>query len=126
MKAKNICMTCGTIVVGSLLLFASEAWESKDPSQWTSEDVSKILNDSPWAKHVTASAQQSMGQRGGRRMGGGGFGLPGGMGGGGYPGGGGGYPGGGGGYGGRGGGGYPGSDDGSGSAGGAPRSIDAT
>ncbi len=126
MKLKTICFTLGMVVVGCALAYAAEAWESKDPSQWSSEDISKILNDSPWAKHVSASVQQNMGQRGRRMggMGGGGLGMPGGMGGG-YPGGGGGYPGGGGGgYGGRGGSTYP--DDQSGSGGGAPRSIDAT
>ncbi len=123
MKLRTICVTLGTIAVGSALLFAADTWKSKDPSQWSSEDISKILNDSPWAKHVSASAQQNMGQRGRRMggMGGGGLGLPGGMGGGG------GYPGGGGGYGGRGGGGgYPNGDDQSGSGSGATRSIDAT
>lgn len=121
MKLKTICFTLGTIVAGSALLYAADAWASKDPSQWSSEDIDKLLNDSPWAKHVSASAQ--VGQRGGgRRMGGGmggmggGLGLPGGMGGG------------GGGYGGRGGGGsgYPSSTDGSGSSSGGPSSIDAT
>lgn len=126
MKLKTFCLTMGTIVAGAVCVYAAEAWTTKDPSQWSSEDISKLMNDSPWAKHVAASAQQGTGQRGGRRMGGmggGGLGMPGGMGGG-YPGGG--YPGGGGGgggYGGRGGGGYP--DDGSGS-GGMARSIDAT
>jgi hypothetical protein len=123
MKLKTICFTLGTIMAGSALLYAADAWASKDPSQWSSEDVDKLLNDSPWAKHVSASAQagQRGGGRGMGRMGGGmggmggGMGMPGGMGGG-------------GGYGGRGGGGgYPGGDDtSSGSGGGAPRSIDAT
>ena len=78
--------------VCALALFAADFWKTKDSSQWSSEEINKILSDSPWAKAKTVQPQQSMPQRGmGRR---GGFGYPGG----GYPGGGGGYPGGGGGY----------------------------
>jgi len=98
----------GAVCAG--LLLASDFWKTKDSSQWTDDEVNKILTSSPWAKEMTVSPQQS-GQRrsGGRRGGfgfpGGGIGFPGG-GRGGYPGGG--YPGGGGGYpGGGGGGGYP-------------------
>jgi hypothetical protein len=91
----------------ALMLFASDFWKTKDSSQWTSEEVDKVLNDSPWARGKTVQPEQSQQRRsggGGRR--GGGFGFPGG--GGGYPGGG----GGGGGYPGGGGGGYPGSNGG--------------
>jgi hypothetical protein len=90
------CATC------ALLLFASDFWKTKDSAQWTSEEINKLLSDSPWAKAKTVQPDQpqqrrSMGRRGG------GFGYPGGgypgggYPGGGYPGGGGGYPGGGGG-----------------------------
>lgn len=98
--------------LGAVALLASDFWKSKDSSQWTNEEVVKLLTDSPWAKQITVtSGQQGGGQRRGggmgRRGGGMGGGYPGG-GGGGYPGGGGGgYPGGGGG--GRGGGGDSGS-----------------
>lgn len=100
-------------IVGSAcaaMLFAADFWKTKDSSQWSDDEVNKILSDSPWAKAKTIEPQrQQTAQRGyGRR---GGFGFPGGGGigfpGGGYPGGGGGYPGGGGGYP-TGGGGYPG------------------
>jgi hypothetical protein len=84
----------------AVMLFAADFWKTKDASQWTDDEINKVLSDSPWAKAKTVQPQQSQtGQRGmGRR--GGGFGFPGGGlgGGGGYPGGGGGYPGGGGGY----------------------------
>jgi hypothetical protein len=103
-------------IVGSAcaaMLFASDFWKTKDSSQWTDDEISKILSDSPWAKAKTVQPQQSQMQRrgGGRR---GGFGFPGGGLGGGYPGGGGGgYPQGGGGYPqGGGGGGYPGGSSG--------------
>jgi hypothetical protein len=98
----------------AVLLFASDFWKTKDSSQWDSDEVNKILSDSPWAKAKTVQPQVQQQRRGyGRR---GGFGFPGGgypsggYPGGGYPGGGypgGGYPGGGGGYPNGGGGGYP-------------------
>jgi hypothetical protein len=90
----------GASAACALVLFAADFWKTKDSSQWSSEEINKVLSDSPWAKGKTVQPQQSQPQRGmGRR--GGGFGFPGGGlggGGGGYPGGGGGYPGGGGGY----------------------------
>jgi hypothetical protein len=78
------------------MLFAADFWKTKDSSQWTDDEVSKVLSESPWAKAKTVQPQPSQTQRRGmgRR---GGFGFPGGgYPGGGYPGGG--YPGGGGGY----------------------------
>jgi hypothetical protein len=89
------------------MLFASDFWKTKDSSQWDSDEVNKMLSDSPWAKAKTVqpeSQQQrrGMGRRGGFGFPGGGLGYPGGgYPGGGYPGGGypgGGYPQGGGGY----------------------------
>src|ERR1017187_3291255 len=90
----------------AVALLASDFWKTKDYTQWSSEEVTKVLTDSPWAKEITVSSGQQGQQRrssGGRRGGMGGGGYPGG--GGGYPGGGGGNPGGGGGYPGGGGGG---------------------
>jgi hypothetical protein len=86
----------------AVMLFASsEFWKTKDYTQWSTEEVDKVLSDSPWAKGKTVQPQQSqtarrgMGRRGGFGYPGGGIGFPGGGGGGGgYPGGGGGgYPG---------------------------------
>ena len=80
----------------AVALFAADFWKSKDSTQWSSDEVSKMLTDSPWAKELTVTSGQQNQQRRGGRRGGMGGGFPGG--GGGYPGGGGGYPGGGGGY----------------------------
>jgi hypothetical protein len=81
----------------AVALWASDFWKTKEYTQWTSDEVVKVLTDSPWAKEMTVTSGQQGQQRrssGGRRGGMGG-GFPGG--GGGYPGGGGGgYPGGGG------------------------------
>src|SRR5277367_2493415 len=84
------------LAAGAVAFCATEIWNTKDPSVWTTEDANIILNKSPWAKQIKVGSNQRPMQRGGRR---GGMGYPGGgYPGGGYPGGGGGYPGGGGGY----------------------------
>ena len=92
---------------------AGSSWQKEDPSQWTSEDVYQIMNNSPWSKPASVRVattrgygDQGTGNPGGSPpwgesgpMPGGGMGRGGGMGGGGM---------GGGGMGrGRGGGGYP-------------------
>src|SRR5450432_3693550 len=88
---------------GSLLavaLLVTDFCKTKDYTQWTSDEVAKVLTDSPWAKQINVTSEQTGGQRRGGGMGrgggggggrGGGIGFPGGGGGGG-----GGYPGGGG------------------------------
>jgi hypothetical protein len=100
-----------------------QPWKDKKVPDWNEDDTKQILADSPWAKTVRPSVDQStgnarsrqgggMGRGGGINLGGIVLGMPGGMGrrGGGYPGGGypgGGYPGGGYPGGGNPGGGYP-------------------
>lgn len=101
MQQKNLQQLTAAGLVCAVALFASEVWKNKDYTQWTSEEVSKVLTDSPWAKQTTVTTEPSgMGQRrgsgGGAGRGGGGY--PGGRGGIGFPGGGVGFPGGGGGY----------------------------
>jgi hypothetical protein len=93
------------------VLFAADFWKTKDSTQWTSEEINKLLSDSPWARAKTVQPQQQQQRSSGMGRRGGGFGFPGG-GGGGYPGGGGGYPGGGGGYPSGGGSSYPGGSNG--------------
>ena len=91
------------MAVCAVAFSATEVWNTKDPSVWTTEDANVILNKSPWAKQIKVGGQQQMRRQGMGRRGGMGYpggGYPGGgyPGCGGYPGGGGGYPGGGGGY----------------------------
>ena len=31
-------------------LFAADFWKTKDPSQWSNDEVTKMLTKSPWAK----------------------------------------------------------------------------
>ncbi|MGH9664856.1 MAG: hypothetical protein ACRD9L_10575 [Bryobacteraceae bacterium] len=73
------------LVVCGVALFAADVWKTKDPSAWTSEDVQKVLTDSPWAKAVAVKMEGSgqgggMGRGGGGTWGGGGGGMGGGMG----------------------------------------------
>jgi hypothetical protein len=63
-----------------LQAFSSDFWNKKDPSEWSSEEVSQLTSKSPWAKEVGGNYTSSGGQS--RGMGGGGMGG-GGMGGGG-------------------------------------------
>jgi hypothetical protein len=66
-----------TFVSGMLLvsvgavLAASAAWQKEAPSQWTSEEVYQILNDSAWSKTVKVSVARTGGY-GGQGSGGGG------------------------------------------------------
>ena len=80
---------------------SSDFWNKKEPAEWSSQEIDKLVTKSPWARQVTAQSAAMSRQFGGGAgdpgLGGGG-GNPGGgnPGGGGYPGGGGSYPGGGG------------------------------
>jgi len=37
------------------VLAAAQFWSGKDPAQWTANDISRLLNDSPWAQQASAS-----------------------------------------------------------------------
>jgi len=64
--------------------FSSDFWNKKEPSEWSSEEVSQLTSKSPWAKEVGANYAPTNGQggQGGGNGGGGGIGGIGGMGGG--------------------------------------------
>ena len=46
------------------LLLSVSAWQTKDPAQWTGDDVSQILTDSPWS--APAKLYQSLDSASGR------------------------------------------------------------
>lgn len=48
------CRLLATLLAGVVTLAASQPW-SKEPSQWTSAELQKILTDSPWAQQAMAS-----------------------------------------------------------------------
>jgi hypothetical protein len=75
-----LAMSAGALVVG---LSAAEGWMSKDYTQWTDQEVQKVLTNSPWAQKTSVAFDNSGSGGGGRRGGYGGGGGGGGMGGGG-------------------------------------------
>jgi hypothetical protein len=104
-RRRLLMLAAGAGVQSRLGLYAasSDFWNKKEPAEWSSEEIDKLVTKSPWAKQVNASSTAMSRGYGDSGGGGGGVGDPGiGGGGGGYPGGGGGYPGGGMGGGGRG------------------------
>lgn len=57
-------ISASMLLLGTLaaLAWASDPWKAKPYQQWDQKDVAKILNDSPWAKteSVTADWQSTM------------------------------------------------------------------
>jgi hypothetical protein len=51
------------IVLTSLVsaAVAASSWQKDDPSQWTTEDVYQILNNSPWSKSANVSVARGSG-----------------------------------------------------------------
>src|SRR5579884_1871353 len=41
----------------SAMFAASDFWNRKQPSEWTEEEVHRLMSKSPWAKEVNAGAQ---------------------------------------------------------------------
>src|SRR5438046_2775168 len=39
---------------------AAEFWNSKEPAEWSEEDISRVLNRSPWAKDTTLPLRQDL------------------------------------------------------------------
>jgi len=62
----------GTLVLGGVALFGAD-WRDKPSSDWTADEVTKILNDSPWAQQVHMErSDQGRGDWSARNGGGGG------------------------------------------------------
>ena len=98
MRSIILCAAAAALLLAGVSLapvcLANDKWDSKDPSQWSSVEIDKLMHNSPWAQPAKVQLGQSMGSSGQGPNSGGGY-PGGGGGGGGYPGGGGGYPGGG-------------------------------
>jgi hypothetical protein len=56
------------LAVASLRLRAadSEFWNRKDPSEWSADEIDRLITKSPWAKEITVLQQQSGQKRRGR------------------------------------------------------------
>jgi hypothetical protein len=86
-------LAAGAGAQSRLRLYAasSDFWNKKEPAEWSSDEIDKLVTKSPWAKEVTVSSaamSRGYGNGGGGGNTGGGMGDPGVGGGGGYPGGG--------------------------------------
>jgi hypothetical protein len=63
------------VVIFAVSLFAADFWKTKDPNQWSDDEVTKMLSKSPWAKSVTTQTLADLAGRsdtGGGEAGGGG------------------------------------------------------
>ena len=60
------------LMLGCIALFGAESWRDKPSSEWTADEVTKILNDSPWAQQVKFQMGEGGGRGGGMGRGGGG------------------------------------------------------
>ncbi len=80
---RNILLLSSTAAIGSwtrLSAKESKFWDTKDPSQWSSDEIDRLITKSPWAKEIKASvAQPDNDGSSGRRSGDMGGGRPGGM-----------------------------------------------
>ncbi len=52
MNSKPIVRTTLLVLLAASLLWAGEPWKEKPYTEWTGDDVKKILEDSPWAQKV--------------------------------------------------------------------------
>ena len=43
-----------------LTLLAGQAWTKKNPQQWSSDDINRLLNDSPWAQQANAEFSKDL------------------------------------------------------------------
>ena len=68
-RRRLLAWTTGAAFRARAYAFASDFWNKKDPSEWSSTEVHQLLTKSPWAKRVTADAP---GGGGGSRSGTGG------------------------------------------------------
>jgi hypothetical protein len=59
-------------LIFAVALYAADFWKAKDPSQWTDEEVAKMLTKSPWARVVSLQVIGMPGGVGGEAGGGGG------------------------------------------------------
>ncbi len=60
-RSKLLPFVLAPIVVGGTVLLGFSDWQKADPAQWSTDDVYRILNNSPWSKAVKASFSRSSG-----------------------------------------------------------------
>ena len=55
MQNKTVLRAAFATMACAVAFCASDVWNSKESTDWTSDDINRILTDSPWAKQVNAS-----------------------------------------------------------------------
>src|SRR5262249_24597506 len=63
MKRKEFLLFAVASMAGPDRLFSgsgSDFWNRKDPSEWSSDEVDRLITRSPWAKEITATAPQTV------------------------------------------------------------------
>ncbi len=64
---KNLILAAFSILLSAILLWAGEAWQDKPYTEWSREEVRRILSDSPWvrpvsiARHMTGKRPSDVG-----------------------------------------------------------------
>jgi hypothetical protein len=65
MSGKTVPVILSSLALGATLVFAGADWQKAEPSEWTSDDVYQILNNSPWSKTVKTTVTNPKDQLGG-------------------------------------------------------------
>jgi hypothetical protein len=67
MRSIQLCAAAAVLLLAGVSL-ASEKWDSKDPSKWSSAEIDKLLHNSPWAQpaKVQLSPAQNRGPNSGQ------------------------------------------------------------
>ena len=56
MWRSHAALCISVLVLGCVAVFGADSWRDKASSDWTADEVTKILNDSPWAQQVRLEA----------------------------------------------------------------------
>ena len=61
MITRRNCILSGLgAAVSARISSGAEFWNSKEPAEWSEEDISRVLNKSPWAKETTIHFRQDL------------------------------------------------------------------
>lgn len=60
MNAKPILRSLLAVLLSATLLWAGDPWVEKPYTEWTEEDIEKVLEDSPWAHKVRMQVQKRL------------------------------------------------------------------
>ena len=55
MKLRTLPALLPALLAIAMAIYASDVWNAKDYTQWSSEDIARVLNDSPWVKQTSIS-----------------------------------------------------------------------